>query len=76
VETGGIDMQIAGVSASPLSGADYSDDPVQLAVAIAVQKQALEQTEQAALQLIETVQQPAEVRSADSRVGQHIDFYI
>ncbi len=69
-------MQIAGVSASPLSGADYSDDPVQLAVAIAVQKQALEQTEQAALQLIETVQQPAEVRSADSRVGQHIDFYI
>ncbi len=69
-------MQIAGVSASPLSGADFSDDPVQLAVAIAVQKQALEQTEQAALQLIGTVQQPAEVRSVDSRVGQHIDIYV
>ena len=76
METGGINMQIAGVSASPLSGAEYSDDPVQLAVAIAVQKQALEQTEQVALQLIGTVQQPAEVRAADSRVGQHIDFYV
>lgn len=65
-------MQIAGVSITQLAQVDNSSNPARLAFAIDTHRDKLEQVTQ---QLIKSIDQPAESRQTDSRVGQNIDVF-
>ncbi|MET0093895.1 MAG: putative motility protein [Sedimenticola sp.] len=52
-----------------------SSDPARQAFAVGVQRENLDQQEQIAQQLIKAIEQPAEARQSDSKVGQNIDLF-
>ncbi|MES9936416.1 MAG: putative motility protein [Sedimenticola sp.] len=68
-------MQIAGVSTTQVAQVANSSDPARQAFAVGVQRENLDQQEQIAQQLIKAIEQPAEARQSDSKVGQNIDLF-